>query len=569
MTRVLPCSIMTGLIVIVVSLTGCDVRREAIELSNTDVRIDRSEAPFRVQAWNSSTAIDNLAITVTTNAAWLIAEPATINSDKPQNGILDKRSVNIRVDRRRLKKGTHNGEVTFRARQAFPKTIKVRVIQDVDGVMDALTVVSPEHRYIPPYLIEFSFSLRDEDNRSVIAQPAQFQLSAREDNTLVNPNITGVHLRSGRARQLRVDLVLDYSLNMQLIPGAIAAMENAAMDILLPALNADAQVGVVEFHRNDQNPQRVSGFTVDRNYTRSRINSIAAEYPSGSRAWDAMMRSLGDFSTGNAPEEARYIILFSDGNDTSSWASIDDVVNEAKARDVRLYAIGMGDNVNASDLYFMTSATVGEYFPAAAVDQLDDAFQNIVDDLGGQYILRWFSLKRRDADAFFPSYTIGIAGDTAEYTAPARFVPSQHAGNELKGQLRLVQSSNDVMTTAFLRADYVPRYISKMRLFLHSPLPFTVSLVGAADDGLMGGWSLTVTPDPATGGRWIEVTSPGSPMPFASFGPMIRFNFGQLADPDTVLFDQIEVDNSIYTQIQNPPYFEVEGYENSLPKTDF
>lgn len=566
MKRAFPVSMVTLLALAAVFLSGCDIRRDAIELSNTDLRIDRSEAPSRVQVWNTSDAIDNLAITVTTNAAWLIAEPGEVTSAKPQNGQFDKRSVNIMVDRRRLRAGTYNGEVTFRARLAFPKTIKVRVIQDYDGVMEELSVVSPEHRYLKPYLIEFSFALRDANNRSVIAQPAQFQITAREGNTPVDPSNTGVHLRSGAARQLRVDLVLDYSQSIQRMPGAITGMENAAKNVLLPTLNTDAQVGVVEFHRNDRNPQRVSGLTVDRDYTRSRIDAIQSEFVqgfySGSRAWDAMLLSLTAFTRGNAPTEARYIILFSDGNDTSSLASVDDVVFEAKARDVRLYAIGLGDNVNIDDLYFLTSATGGEYFAAANVEQLDDAFQRIVDDLGGQYILRWFSLTRRDESAFFPSFTVGIGADTAEYTAPARFVPSQHAGDELAGKLRLVQSNNDVMTTAFLRADYVPRFITRMSMYVRSPFPFTVALVGAGDDGLMGGWNIQVIPDPATGGRWIDLISPGAPMPFASFGPLLRFNFGQLANPDAVLFEKIYIDNSLYTAGQQ---FSVDGYENTPP----
>jgi hypothetical protein len=87
-----------------------------------------------------------------------------------------------------------------------------------------------------------------------------------------------------------------------------------------------------------------------------------------------------------------------------------------------------------------------------------------------------------------------------------------------------VASDSQDRTTFFLRADYIPRNISRFRIWFASAVPFDASIIGAADDGLAGDWTLNV--QETTGGRWLDFSSPsGTPIPFASFGPLIRLDF--------------------------------------------
>ena len=113
-------------------------------------------------------------------------------------------------------------------------------------------------------------------------------------------------------------------------------------------------------------------------------------------------------------------------------------------------------------------------------------------------------------------------------------------------------------TTAFLRAAYVPRYITRIALHVVSPYAFTVTAIGATDGGLCPSpdWTLTIKDVNTGDGKQIliETQNPDdifSAIPFAAFGPILEFQFDTLvADPAT-LFSTFEVDNSLYASGQN------------------
>lgn len=547
--------------------SGCNPRVEAIAVSQEQLLIDYSTVPQSVEVWNTSTLFNPLTIDVAANNPWIVAEPLEVDSAAPTGTAYDRHVIRISIDRRMLTKGTHEGSITFHAPRAFPKTVTLRVMQNYDGGLEALRIINPGYDYSAPYLLNFSFTLRDANDRPVVAEPNQVQVTAYEGATPIDNSETGVHLRRGVARQLKVDLVLDYTISMQSQTGAIAAMENAAKNILLPALNEDALVGIWEFHRDDRNAGRVADFTVDRQYLQQRLSAIQSEFVQGfysaSRLWDAVLNSATGFDTKNAQNEARYIIVFSDGRDTSSiLADAGTVVTAAKNRGIHIYTIGLGANINETELSYLASWTGGKFFTAASINELDDTFQGIVEDLGGQYVLRWATLRRDDSYKFKPSFTVLYGTNSVSYRADDTFVPSQHKGDVAQGELRLVASDNQSDSTVFLRADYVPRYINKLRLYVHSPLNFTVDTVAAHDDGLMDGWTLTVTSDGQNPGKWINVQTFGYYIPFATFGPLLRFDFDEVSEDITDLIDAVYVDNTLYPAGQS---FTVDGYANTAP----
>ena len=73
---------------------------------------------------------------------------------------------------------------------------------------------------------------------------------------------------------------------------------------------------------------------------------------------------------------------------------------------------------------------------------------------------------------------------------------------------------------------------------------------------LCGGWTLTETA--VDGGVWYEAVSPADPIPFGTFGPMLRIDFDDLIPAEMPLFTEVAVDNTVYTNAQT---FVVEGYE--------
>jgi hypothetical protein len=70
--------------------------------------------------------------------------------------------------------------------------------------------------------------------------------------------------------------------------------------------------------------------------------------------------------------------------------------------------------------------------------------------------------------------------------------------------------------------------------------------VDAADEGLMAGWTLTRTPDTVSGGEYLDIVSPGDPVKFADFGPLLRLDYPSVPGDSIPLLEDISVDNSIY-----------------------
>lgn len=534
-------------------LAGCDFRQEAIALSNWTIDFSRNEVPFAMYVWNLNITIPKLTVGVESDKGWIITNVREVTSSAPKDaekGPFDKRVVFVRIDRTQLSKGVHTGKLFFTSQGIKPKEASVRVVMDADGRLASLNITNPITTYSRPYLVDFLFGLKDSRGNAVVAEPAQFSVQAYEDADEVG-GINGLQLRRASSLQLKMDLVMDYSLAMQEGFAAVSVMEDTAVNTLLPALSAGALVGVTEFHRDDRDAQSVSGFTLDRAHLRERIGAIQSEYVrgfySGARLYDAVYFSTRKFTGGDPLQESRYIVLFTDGYDTSSTRDLDDAVKAARERNIRIYAIGCGPGANLPVLLDLTGRTGGEYFPADTVDRLPGAIQKILDNLEGQYILRWASLRRRDEEVR-PSFSIVIGDGRASHTARDKFNPVKHEGDVLRGVLRLVDSGSPGETTVMLRADYIPRFVRQIALHVRSDLNFLVSLAEPGDEGLVGGWTLEAVPDPGTGGFWIFLDSPGPVLPFASFGPLLRFDFPGYVDPNQPLFEEIFADNSLYEE---------------------
>lgn len=542
---------------------------DAIALSNQTLDFERSELPRFLEVWNNNPEVETFTLSVTPSAPWIVVNSTAVTSAGPvsASGPFDKQNVQVSINRSLLLAGEHSGSIVFASPGIVTRQVDVRVTQDQDGTSNTLNIVNPQEKYSDPYLIDFSFTLRDENGSAVIQEPGDFDIDAREGASPV-PSETGVHVQRGTARQLRVALVLDYTLSMQSTEGAITAMEAAAKNTLLPALNEDALVSVTEFHRDDMPAREVVPFTFDRDYTSDRIDAIQTEivqgFYSASAMLDAMLAAAGTFEVAEAEKEDRYIIVFTDGDDTSSTASNNDVVNLARARGIRIYAINFGQDTIAADLVDLTTRTQGTLFTAGTIAEFDESFQQIVRDLDGQYNLRWASLSR-GTNSLTPGFTLALGDDSVSYTAMENFVPADHVGNGvLQGKLRFVISDNRTATTVFLRADYVPRFIRTFSLYLSSDTAFTVTPVDGDNDGLFGGWTVMETPDPDNGGTTLVFESPGTPLPFGTFGPMLRITYDTLLDENDTLFNTVYVDNSLYTTTGGQS-FVVEGYVNTPP----
>ena len=494
-----------------------------------------------------------LVITITGNEPWIRVSPEQVKSNAPDGISLDEQEVMIQVDHTLLRSvGTHKGKVKLTAPGAKPVTIKISVSNDSVVPVGGLSLVNTATNYSVPHLVEFFFSLRDKDDRAVVGEPNQFVVSAYEDGAEVG-SMHGLAMKRGASRQLWLEMVLDYSIAMQQVEGGIAEMEYAATDILLDSLNTDALVGISEFHRDDQESTVVIPFNVDRDATAASIRDIQQThvrgFASGARMYDALLSAIQRF--GEGPDDSgavRYIVLFSNGVDTSSTFFSAQVIERALEHRVHIIVVGFGEAIDSGSLLSMASLTGGNYMSAEKVEDLQPAFERIAEDLQGEYIIRWASL-RRDSSTVYPGFTVAFGPSNVSYTATQPFRPTNFTGDPLAGRLILVQSDTAENTTVFLRANYMPRGIRKIACWISSPYAFDASLVDTADDGLLGAWALTQEEVVEEGGVWVTAESMGTDdyVSFAALGPMIRFTFSQRAEEP---FTEFIIDNTIYTEGQ-------------------
>jgi hypothetical protein len=473
-------------------------------------------------------------------------------------------------------------------------------------VVSGLAIQDVMTNYFSPYLLEFKFSLRDSEDplvsHAVVARPSLMTVTAFEDGVPVSPSETGVFLQPGASKVLKGYLILDFTAsvasmangdsNSNGISDAVDTEVTAAIDFVNQQ-PADSQIGVYEFHRDDEAPQKVIGLTTDKSLLTNAIAGIWANYvqgfPAGSRAWDALGLAITSLGATNK-DETHYIAFMSDGRDDSSTNTVDNVITAATAAGVQIYSVGFGAELDATTLQSISSATVGRYYEANDLAALALSFAKIGKDLSSQYVLRWATLKR-SATAFMPTFQITYQGLTA--TSPANpppvitgtnylyvtnngvidtnivflyttnyiippFVPTAYAGNVLGGFLRLVSDADVHPAAITLRSVYTPRYIRQLHLHYRANWPVTLQLDSTNSDEILPGWSLTQTNDGA-GGFWANLSSPdpsnlATSSPFATFGRLLTFSFSDPINASNA-FSLLAVDNTIYTNTAGTNFY--------------
>lgn len=89
----------------------------------------------------------------------------------------------------------------------------------------------------------------------------------------------------------------------------------------------------------------------------------------------------------------RAMLLFTDGDDQSSHATLEAAIARAEGSDATIYAIGQGRAIRAHDLQQvlrrLSSISGGRHFFAEDVRRLDKFFEEILEDLSNQYLISY------------------------------------------------------------------------------------------------------------------------------------------------------------------------------------
>ena len=179
--------------------------------------------------------------------------------------------------------------------------------------------------------------------------------------------------------------------------GTIALLKAAAEQFLMRLLPDDkAAVGAF----NDK-IELNAGFTNNRDKLISQVKDL--DYGNGTRLFDAISESLDALK---GIEGRRVILVFTDGDDTSSRVGRGTVLDRARAEEVMVYAIGLqseyfdgsGRMVRSkpdSGLRKLADETGGGYFELKKTADLGPTFSRVAQELHSQYVLG-FEAKQLD-----------------------------------------------------------------------------------------------------------------------------------------------------------------------------
>jgi Ca-activated chloride channel family protein len=202
---------------------------------------------------------------------------------------------------------------------------------------------------------------------------------------LDNDKVQPISVFDNDVQPITVVVMLDTSGSMT---GTISLLRAAAEQFIIRLLPDDkAKVGAF----NDK--IQVSGkFSHDRDSLVSEVKDL--DYGNGTRLYDALGVALDELK---GIDGRRVVLIFTDGDDTSSKLGLGTVIDRARSDEVMVYAIGLESNYfdgvrmvkSKPDrgLRKLADETGGGYFELSKTSELGSTFSRVAQELHSQYLL--------------------------------------------------------------------------------------------------------------------------------------------------------------------------------------
>lgn len=530
--------------------------------------------------FNSGAAASTLNFTLETNRPDLISftpsSGTSIGSANPLS--LDRVTIEVTLNRSALASSSDGGIITISA--AGLESLDV----PVTAQRAPLTLEGAVNRSRPPYLLRFVFLVRDQLGQPVDTTDDAI-LAELAGGFTIEENGEPLDLAEtsffvNRADNLRTNMVLllDYTGSMFSAPpggGSTIAQMVESSEEFIQDLPPAYRVALMEYHDRDQSTRLIHNFSTQRDSLVQALNAFSVPFGQNgaSQVYDAIIEAcerLDDEDINVLPfddTDLRAVVFISDGRDTSSEASLAEVITAATDLRCRLYPIGFGEDVNAGPLVQLATETGGHYYPAVDAAALRNLLEEelaegvgspgqVVKDLQRQIVLTYVSLIEGSGTYLV---TLEYEGNSGSFQRDAVLL----SGDTRAGQISLQTTGiNAGAAEIVVRTDYVPRGISQIRFRVVPPIGLT-PVVTLAPGGLLdpSEWILFHEGDanPALTGVYTAIANEVNALPYASFGELFRINFDGVAVPDFGM--AFRVDNRIYV---DPPFTKFFQYPDGI-----
>lgn len=180
---------------------------------------------------------------------------------------------------------------------------------------------------------------------------------------------------TGSSQALDVMLVLDTSVTMK-NDGKLGQVQ-AAAEAFVDQMRPVDQVGLIQF---DTQLTQASPFSGDKAMLKRKITGLTAQ--GNTRIYDALVLALNQ----TAPETgSKAVVLMTDGQDTESAASLDQVLGLIHYTGIRVYTIGIGSDVDQGVLREIAQASGGHFYTAPTAADIGNAFRLMSSQLRSRY----------------------------------------------------------------------------------------------------------------------------------------------------------------------------------------
>ena len=530
---------------------------------------DLNELTFNV--FNNGPSGTVLNFTLTTDRPDLIflapttgQSVGTATTDK--NGV----PISVTIDRNALKGSEDGGTITVSA-------------DGIDSVSVAVTAKSAPLRFEgainrsrPPFIQRFVFLMRDGTGKSIdstnpaIFQQLQTAFKVSEDGVVLDPAESNTFVTGPQNLKYNIILLLDFTgsmYNAETGSGVAIDQMVAGAKSFISDLPGSYRIAVMEYHERQQTNRLIHGFSTAKQPLLDALDAFSL--PVGDHGASEVLDAVTDACTRLVNEDAgalpfddadvRAVVFVTDGRDTSSIKTAEELSTLAKDSRVRLYPIGFGDNVNSAPLVKLAADSGGHYYVAATSAALTSLLDNadvstpaapglVTSDLERQVVLTYITLFQEGSHNYLIEATYqGLQGSFKRDSVFAI------GGDVRAGQiaLRTAGIQGDNTAEVYVRAEYVPRNVTQFKFRFITPNAYTVELL---PEGLLAGWTLV----PGAGGVYTMLTTDANYLPYGSFGDLLKVTFTGLGGAFDLGF---RVDNQIYI---NPPTTKFFQYPDSL-----
>ncbi|MBE0416674.1 MAG: VWA domain-containing protein [Coriobacteriia bacterium] len=245
---------------------------------------------------------------------------------------------------------------------------------------DALVVQSTDLSTYPQVSLKVALPPELVPARAGDPQP---DFAVRENSV----DIAGVEGISATEIREPIDVVLVVDVSGSMRGGPLFDAQAAARGFI-GSMGTRDRIALVAFASE---PVVLSGFTADRTALLQAVDSLVA---SGETAlYDAIVRSI-DLITEEAQGDEQYMIVLSDGGDTTSINSLDSASSAVGQSEVPVYAVALeSDEYNPEPLRALAQRSGGRTVSVTESAEFSGIFEEIAQELRNVYTITFTSLE--------------------------------------------------------------------------------------------------------------------------------------------------------------------------------